>query len=299
MSDYINTTARDDFNKARKSELFSRIFTLLHPSRGELLSLHEVRQALHPRGERYGGMQTIPIDKIVGSEGRYRDFNNQFLPRHEYLRGRWESIDKAHLKDVILPPIQLYEIGGVYFVRDGNHRVSVAKMQGVISIDAEVISLDTEVPLHESLTREGMRKAVIEHEKRSFMERTHFDVIIGYDLNFSVTGRYAEIENHIQGHKYFLNEHEMVEIPVEKAMKSWFRNVFEPIVTIVEDQGIMSRFPGRTAADLYVWIVRHWDELKNNYGEHIPLEIAVSDYTARYGAGLWKRIRGIFRSFFK
>lgn len=278
------------------SALFTKIMNLFSPSRQELFSLNEVRRVLHPRGERYRGMQTVPISKIVGSEGRYRDFNKQFLPRHEYLRGRWESIDKAHLRDVILPPILLYEIGGVYFVRDGNHRVSVAKSQGVLSIDAEVISLDTEIPLHESLTRDGLRKAVIEHEKQLFLKRTRFDEIVGYDLNFSATGRYDEIEQHIQGHKYFLNQHEMMEIPLERAMISWYRNVFLPIVEIIEDQKIISRFPGRTCADLYLWIVRRWNELKIQYGQDFPMADAVTDYTKMHGTGFWKRILSFFGS---
>ncbi len=294
MTDYIDSTARDDFNKARTVASFTRILNLFTPSRGELLSLSEVRNALRPRGERYQGMRTVPIARIVGSEGRYRDFTNQFLPRHEYLRSRWERVDKAHLKDVILPPISLYEIGGLYFVRDGNHRVSVAKTQGVISIDAEVVTLDTEIPIHDSLTRDALRSAIIHHEKEQFQKRTRFRTILDYDLDFSTTGRYDEIEQHILGHKYFLNEQQTVEIPMEVAMKSWYRNVFRPIVDVIEEQNLISRFPGRTIPDLYLWIVRHWDQLKQQYGEEVSVGDAAQDYSARYGSGFWKRFRNLF-----
>ena len=88
-------------------------------------------------------MEAVNVDRIVGSEGRYRDFNRHFLPRREFLQSRWVSIDMAHYNDVSLPPVRVYEIGGVYFVRDGNHRVSVARMRGQTMIDAEVTRLDT------------------------------------------------------------------------------------------------------------------------------------------------------------
>ncbi|MFW5693766.1 MAG: transcriptional regulator [Alkalispirochaeta sp.] len=297
MSNLYETEARDDFNRARKNAFFSQLFSLFSPEKQELLSLQEVKDVLKPRRETYRGMQEVPIDKIVGSEGRYRDFNKQFLPRHEYLRNRWQRVDLAHLTDVILPPIALYEIGGVYFVRDGNHRVSVAKAQGVKQIDAEVVALDTEIPLHESLTRENLRKAVIEHERKAFFAHLPVErVIPGCDLTVSATGRYDELTQHIYGHKYFLNEHETVEIPLEHALKSWYDNVYRPIVDVIRENHLMARFPGRTETDMYLWIVKHWDELKRQYGPDFSVQQAAQDYSARYGSSLWHRLRnGLLR----
>lgn len=289
MANLYETTARDDFNRARGKAIFSRILNLLTPDREELLSLQEVRETLRPKGETYAGMQTVPIAKIVGSEGRYRDFNKRFLPRYDYLRGRWQSIDMAHLTDRILPPITLYEIGGVYFVRDGNHRVSVARAQGVHDIDAEVTSLQTEIPLNEQLTKEGLRRAVIEHEKQAFYKRLKFDKFVGYDLEFSEPGRYEVVENHILAHKYYLNERHTVEIRLEQAMFSWFNNVFKPIVDVIEEEHLMSRFPGRTSADLYLWIVRHWDDLKRRYGQDVSINTAAHDFVGRFGKGRLRR----------
>ncbi|MFP4331526.1 MAG: transcriptional regulator, partial [Spirochaetaceae bacterium] len=178
MSDFTDNEAREDFNRARMHEVFSGIFHILNRDKRRLLSLDEVKEVVRPRGETYRGMQTVPISRIVGSEGRYRDFNKGFLPKHERLRGRWTSIDRAHLQDVILPAIKLYEIGGVYFVRDGNHRVSVAKAQGVMAIDAEVTSLDSEIELPEDITQDKLRKAVIEHERKLFHKRTGFERLV-------------------------------------------------------------------------------------------------------------------------
>ena len=291
MNDLIQAEARDDFNRARKQAFFSQVFGLFSTERRELLSLQEVKDVLKPRGETYRGMQTVPIERIVGSEGRYRDFNKQFLPRHEYLRNRWQRVDMAHLSDVILPPITLYEICGLYFVRDGNHRVSVAKAQGVYSIDAEVVALDTEISLAESLTRENLRKAVIAHERAQFYKRLSIERIIPEArLTVSATGRYDALTNHIYGHKYYLNEYETAEISVERALKSWYEHVYLPIVDIIRASSLMARFPGRTETDLYLWIVKHWHELKERYGQDFPVQDAAKDYSHRYGKSIAKRL---------
>lgn len=297
MNSMVDTTARDDFNRARKQALFSRLFSLFSPGRRELLSLTEVRQVIKPRGEHYRGLQQVPVDRIVGSEGRYQDFTKQFLPRREHLRHRWQSVDRAHLTDVILPPIQLYEIGGVYFVRDGNHRVSVARAQGAVDIDAEVTALDSEIPLTSDMTSDDLRRAVIEHERRRF-ER-EFDIgriLPGVTLTVSATGRYDDLRQHIFGHKYYLNERETIEIPLQQAIRSWYANVYKPIVDEITRTGVLARFPGRTPTDLYLWVVRHWDELKHRYGQDFPAAAAARDYSARFGKGTWRRLVDWFRS---
>jgi hypothetical protein len=300
MSNIYEAEAQDDFNRARKAAFFDSLFHLFSPEKKDLLSLQEVREVLKPRGETYRGMKEVPIELIVGSEGRYRDFNKQFLPRHEYLRNRWQRVDMAHLTDVILPPIALYEIGGVYFVRDGNHRVSVAKAQGVRTIDAEVIALDTEIPISESLTRDNLRRAVIEHERKAFFKRMPVDrVLPGVDFTVSATGRDDELSQHISGHKYFLNERETVEIPLEHALKSWYENVYRPIVETIRESKLLARFSGRTETDLYLWIVRHWDELKHQYGQDFPVAAAAEDYSARFGRSsltrVWSKIKRLLR----
>jgi hypothetical protein len=154
MDSMIKQKAAEDFSRARLKEFFSRIMHFMHKDRTKLLSLNDVKKILKPQNETYRGMQTVPINLIVGSEGRYRDFDKFFLPKSDSLRSRWERVDEARLSDIILPPIQLYEIGGVYFVRDGNHRVSVAKAQGIEAVDAEVISLSTEIQITPSMIGE-------------------------------------------------------------------------------------------------------------------------------------------------
>jgi hypothetical protein len=289
---FYNDQAQHDFNKARWKELINRILTITRPGRGDLLSLEEIKEALKPKSETYRGMQQVPVEKIVGSEGRYRDFNKRYLPRYEYLRQRWMNIDLAHLKSVILPPISLYEIGGLYFVRDGNHRVSVARMKGVLFIDAEVVSLNSEIRLDSNITRDTLTEKVIEWEQKRFFKKTGFDRIFPpKELVFTAPGRYDEIYGHILVHKFYINQNRKGEISFHDAMISWYNNVFKPIIETIEDNRVMLRFPGRTPADLYVWTSRHWDALKQKYGADYTMTDAVRDYSMIYGKGLWAQLQ--------
>jgi hypothetical protein len=281
--DSVTQQAQADFSRARGKAVLSQIQNFLNTDRDKLLSFHDVKDILKPKNEVYRGSQVVPIKLIVGSEGRYHDFNKFFLPRREHLRQRWQRVDEAHIRDIILPPIQLYEIGGVYFVRDGNHRVSVSKMQNVEFIDAEVTSLATEINIKPSMTTDELREALIAYEKKIFYEKTEFGSLTKYmDLNFSSPGRYDVIYNHILVHKYYLNENIEEEIPFNDALVSWFNNVYTPVIKIIRDQWLLVNFAGRTEADLYVWIIKHWDFLKMKYGTY-SLAKAAGDFSRKYG----------------
>jgi hypothetical protein len=88
---------------------------------------------------RYAGIQSVPIERIRGSEGRSEDFDNAFNPLHERSLSRWLSVASVRLAGAAVPPVELIQSGEVYFVRDGHHRISVAKALGEQFIDAEVI----------------------------------------------------------------------------------------------------------------------------------------------------------------
>lgn len=293
---FYEARASDDFNKARLKEVFSRIVHLLSRQKSELLSYSDVKSLLRPKAERYRGMQVVPVSRIVGSEGRYRDFNKAFLPKYEYLRSRWELVDQAHLKDIILPPIKLYKVGEVYFVRDGNHRVSVAKAQGIVNIDAEVTELTAEFTLKKSMTKDELAQELLGYEKEKFVTQTHLDTLIPLEhINFSTAGRFDEIITHIQGHKYYINQGQKQEISFNEAAISWYYNIFLPIIETISRESMVSRFPNRTRADLYMWIVQHWDDLKKKYGEKISIQEAARDFSNQFGKSLWQQFLGLFK----
>jgi len=288
---FVATQAEQDFTKARQRAWFDSLRTVVNPEAGQLLSFHDIKSLLKPGKEKYLGMQAIPIEHIAGSEDRYQDFNRHFFPKKEHLRQRWMSIDRAYLSDIILPPIKLLKIGEIYFVRDGNHRVSVALSQGVGSIDAEVIELTAEVPVEKDATREDILRAVLTYERRSVLEQTGLDRIIPVEMvEFTAPGRWHEILNHIEGHKYFLNLNRKDEIPFEEAARSWYNTIYTPVVEIVRSENLLSRFPRRTEADLYIWIIKHWHSLKQKYGPEYPLDQAASEYAAAHGRGPFRRL---------
>ncbi|HUW39668.1 MAG TPA: transcriptional regulator [Rectinemataceae bacterium] len=292
MSGWYESLAEEDFSRARTRELLSRVAGLLDPGRERLLSFEDVVAVLKPGSETYVGMKAVPVELIVGSEGRYRDFNRHFLPRREFLRSRWVSVDLAHYQDVPLPAVRLYEIGGLYFVRDGNHRVSVARMRGQGAIDAEVTSLDAEVSLRPGMTLDELKSEVLSYEKRRFYEHTRFGALTGdQSLDFTSPGRYDVIVEHILVHKYYVNQSMTGEIGFDQALFSWHENVYRPIILAIEEEGLLSRFPGRKPSDLYVFIVQHWDELKHKYGLEFPLSEAARDYGQRFGKGFGARLR--------
>ncbi|QEK03411.1 transcriptional regulator [Treponema phagedenis] len=296
----VRQTASEDFNKARNKALLNEIQNFMNPDKRRLISFNDLKKILKPKNEVYVGMKTVPIKKIVGSEGRYHDFDNHFLPRSNMLRRRWERADQAHLSDIILPPIQLYELAGLYFVRDGNHRVSVAKAQGIEFIDAEIISLQSEIVLPTDVRPDTLVPVVIHYEKRIFYAQTNFGDITDYwDLNFTETGRYDVIYNHILVHKYFLNEqrnkqNQSEELPFNDVILSWFQTVYTPTVEVIRKYGILSEFKRRTESDIYVWLVKHWDELKQKYGANFSLDDAGKDFVQavkKQQEGFFKRLK--------
>ena len=248
-----NLTLSGDFNRAHRHAVFQGIFSTFKWSNPDLLSFYEVTKLIRPEAESYKGMQTIPVKQIIGSENRYHDFSSAFYPKNTSLERRWESVDAARIDDVILPPISVYKLGDCYFVRDGNHRVSVARSKGVEFIDAEVVELTSKIPLEEGITLNEIRKRVVAYERQRFIEQFNPTYLPMDRIVFTSPGSYPEMVNHILVHKYYLNLDKTDEIP---------EHVYLPIAEAIEKEHLLSEFPGQTEADLYMWLVRRWDEMK-------------------------------------
>ena len=293
---FLSSQTGEDFYKAHNKALLNEVQHFLNPEATNLVSFTDVKKLLKPRNEVYQGMQTVKIDLIVGSEGRYQDFDNHFFPKSTFLKKRWEHVDEAHIQDIPLPPISLYELGGLYFVRDGNHRVSVAKARGVEYIDADVISLKSEIHLKPSSTKNQMIKQVLSYEKREFYNETNFgDITDDWCLDFSTPGQYDVIYTHIETHRYYINQNKTEPITFEDAILSWHTNVYVPVVKAIEKYRLMKKFKGRTKPDLYIYLVKYWDELKQKFGNDLSLDKATKDFKHNLpSAKIFKRIKNLF-----
>lgn len=288
--------ANDDFEKAKRRGQMQALLSRLTWKNTNLLSLYDVTGLIKPKGENYRGIQCIPVKQIIGSEGRYHDFSGAFYPKKEMLRSRWRSIDNLNREDVILPPISVYKVGDAYFVRDGNHRVSVAKALGIDFIDAEVVELDSDIKLHPGMTYKDLQKAVCDYERGRFISQYQADKVLPMgEITSNSPGFYAELANHIDVHKYFMNQHVQGEIPWAEAAKDWYEQVYKPIVDETKRERVLSSFPGKTYGDLYMWVVRHWDEMKRKEGQGVTIKDATEDYKSQQRTTWLQRLRQRFR----
>ncbi len=263
-------------------ELLTAILPLARRRPALLIPFDWVKGQLKLTGSHYRGLQTVEIERIVGSLNRYRDFNRAFLPIHATAERaeRLQRIERAMARGEMLPPVRLYKVGDVYFVEDGHHRVAAARRQGAREIDAEVIEFNTTVPLEPGVTHADI---LIKAEYADFLNRTHLDKLRPQQkIEFSEPGRYRVLLEHIEVHRYFLGLEKRREIPYEEAVASWYDNVYMPLVETFRRLDILRRFPGRTEADLYVWLSRHLYYLRERYGPDVNLEQAVLDYAKRY-----------------
>jgi len=145
-----------------------------------------------------------------------------------------------------------------------------------------------------------LKAAIIEFEKKEFFEETHLCALRpDCNLSFTEVGRYDEIMEHIREHKWYMNLKHPKEIPFSKALLSWYDNVYMPIVRIIRESKLLSRFPNATESDLYVFIGKHWSELSKRYGSLFTLEEAAEDFSRQSRlprlTRAWRRLRGLVR----
>ena len=132
-------TMREEFRRLRGRARRQWLYATLTGRPRHLLNLGEVQKAVEVTTRTHGGLKLVPIEKIRGSLNRYNDFDSDFRPLQEYTEERWITIAVAHSRDESLPPVELVELDDTYFVTDGHHRISVAKLMGQQEIEAEVI----------------------------------------------------------------------------------------------------------------------------------------------------------------
>jgi uncharacterized ParB-like nuclease family protein len=254
--------AREDFDSARSKAFRRAIQAALMRRSRHLLSLDRVLAAAGLEGKSFGGVQEIPLDKVVGSaaaDAKSQDFDPGFLPVSRRLRDRWTRIYTAMVEGDELPPIDVYKLDDYYYVIDGHHRVSVARSLGRDVINARVVVVKTRAPVGSHVDGAALLRAA---EYSSFLDSTQLHrTRPEARLECSRLGRYDEIFKHILGHRYFIGLEQGREVPLADAAASWYDNVYKPVIKLIRKYRVLEMMPGWTEADLYVEITRRWLQL--------------------------------------
>ncbi len=285
-----------DFSQAMQKAFWGELKGFILRRSTKLLPFEEVKDRLEIWFARDLGIQSISIDSIVGSEGRYQNFSKYFLPLREDLRERWKQVAEAHYYRRDLPPVELYKVQDVYFVRDGHHRISVARAKGTKYIEARVYEYECDVPLGKDL---NIEKLAIQETYHQFLKDTKLGKNYpNLNLQLTLLGGYPILMDHIQAHKYYLEKKSGEDISIPEASCSWYEKVYLPLVEVIRKSRIMKQFTHRTETDFYLWMIQHRRQLVDSLESEIEPESIVETYTRKYG-GKFRKILGVFRRFFR
>jgi hypothetical protein len=265
--------SESEFNRAKVKGFLEIILGKITGHNMHLLSFDEVVRKLNLRQSIYRGVQEIPLKNIVGSTGRYEDFTRHFLPRSGNARNkeRWRNIYTLAETGKGFPPIDVYKIDQVYFVKDGNHRVSVARALGWDTIQAHVTELPTSISLLPDVEPDEL---LIKEECAYFLEKTHLDQTrpdAKHHIDFSEPGGYERLLKHIELHRYLLEKERGQPLAgdpaaaLQLAAADWYDHVYLPMIDIVRQMDVIKYFPGRSESDLYMWLIRHQEALREQH----------------------------------
>jgi hypothetical protein len=245
---FAGADASDDFLRARRAQTMRRIGTRL--GRGDvdvILPFDEVVAELGRVGERELGLQTVPLDTIVGTVDRTGGgFDRQFRPTSSQVRGRWERIAGMMRRGEALPPISLYRVGEVHFVRDGHHRVSVARALERGDIDALVTEVLTRVGMERSLR---MADLPLKGHERLFRERVPLRPTDAGHVNLSDPWKYGALAEGVEAWGFRAAQERPELLDRAALAKAWFDEEFVPVVSMLREAGLVQ--PNETAADAY------------------------------------------------
>jgi hypothetical protein len=291
---------KSQFESARFKSLLNNIRLSLRDESNELLSFEEINRGLELHNQRYFGIRAVKLKNIVGSIDRYRDFDRYFLPKKAHLERRWSNIYNAYKKDMFLPAVKLYKVGDIYFVLDGNHRVSVARRMGMVYIDAEVIEFKTRVPITREMDPKDM---FILYEREKFLDLTGLrEKRPDIKIRLTIPGKYDFLLNQIDNHMYYLNSRDIKnnkKYSFKDAALDWYDNIYLPSIKVIDRYGIIENFPNRTKSDLYVWINAHKYYLREKYGDDIGLSDAAFDFSKRFSEGFLPGVKLFFSNLLK
>ena len=293
-SSYNFNSAIEDFRSARQRASIQEVIARVMGRSNQLLSYDDVAKKLRLQSRTERGLKNIPLDAIVGSVGRYTDFTRTFLPLQDSDRERWASVKAAMVTGAGLPPIELYQVGDVYFVLDGNHRVSIARQEGLKSIEAYVTEFRTDVKL---TPETKLDEIIIKAEYIEFLEKTDLaQARPNVDLSVTIPGQYEKLMEQIDVCKY-MDENET--LTLQDAAANWYDTLYIPLAEAIRDRELLQWFPGRTITDLYIWISENRAALEKELGWELRSDVAATDLILKRSvaseSGSWRKARTIAR----
>jgi len=241
--------AQDDFMRARRRQAMSRLARFFSRERGDIdviLPFDEVVAALGRTGERSLGLHAIPLDSIVGTVDRTTGFDREFRPTTSRVRTRWERIAAAMRRGDPLPPISVYRIGDVHFVKDGHHRVSVARALGLRDIDAFVTQVLTRLGADRALRLADLPSKDYE---RLFFERVPLPAAVRERVRVSDPYGYARLAEGIEawGFRHVQDRAELLDRAA--IARAWFEREYQPVVAMLREADMIG---DGTEADAYM-----------------------------------------------
>jgi hypothetical protein len=238
------------YERARRKKVARRLARAVRgEDTQELLPLDEVTRRLRLFDQVYVGVRSIPLDRIVGTVDRTREFDREFLPRTPRTADRWRRVERA-FPDGAFPPIVAYEVDGSYFIVDGHHRVAIARQRGMTHIDAEVTRLRTGYPLPSGA---DIRHIVHLEQERLFMEESGLErARPEAHITFSRPQGYVELLQHLKAHGYDLMLERGEVLPREEVAADWYDRVYLPAVDAVRRARLHEALPGATDGDLFL-----------------------------------------------
>lgn len=248
---FPDADARDDFTKARRRAAMARLAGRLALSRGDvdpILPFDEVVAALGVVGQTALGLQSVAVDTILGTVGRTQGFDRAFRPTTAHTRERWVRIANAIRRGEPMPPVDLLRIGEVHFVRDGHHRVSVARAFGWPSIDAHVTEVHTRVGLDRQLT---VADLPYKSHERVFHERVPLPGHARQQIRLSDPWDYAVLAEAVEAWAFRAMQDRACFLDRPAAARLWFDDEFAPVTAMLRESGMLD---SGTAADAYIHV---------------------------------------------
>jgi hypothetical protein len=280
------------FPKARRKKAVRRLSHLVGGAdTQELLPLDEVTRRLGLFQQSYVGIRQIPIDRIVGTVDRARDFDRELLPRRPGVGRKWRGVERA-FPEGGFPPIEVYQVGGSYFVIDGHHRVAVAKQRGATRIEAEVIRLVTRMPLPPDA---DVPLLIHLEQQRRFLEESGLAAARpDAHIDCSRPAGYLELLDRVRVHGFHLMRERRGPVPMEEIAGDWYDWLYRPVVDAFRAEGFHDLFPDALEGDLFLWAQERLREVLAERGG-ASIEEVVHDASAEARRRFRARIRRAVR----